>query len=91
MTSVRHMAAWMAGQGLAPGDVTQRSLEKYLIGELKRRKGAGALTHYNSLKIFWNWHSDGNSPIAGIKAPRRRSAQRPPLGRAGPCAEQGQP
>jgi hypothetical protein len=66
MPSVRHMAAAMAATGISPQDVSSGPLTVYLIEENRRRTGAGALTHHNSLRSFWAWWAGeyGRPPAA---------------------------
>jgi site-specific recombinase XerD len=85
MPSARHMAAALAATGIsAPEDVTSGALTVYLIGENRRRTGAGALTHHNSLRSFWEWWAADYepglpSPMARVGRPAARSPQRPVL------------
>ena len=62
--------------------MSDAALTVYMIGEGRRRRGAGVLTHHNSLLAFWDWwasESGQDSPMARIPRPKRRSAQRPVL------------
>jgi site-specific recombinase XerD len=85
MPSVRHMATAMTAIGISgPADVSSQALTLYLIRENQRRKGAGAVTHSNSLRSFWEWWAADfdpgrPSPMARLARPAARSDQRPVL------------
>jgi site-specific recombinase XerD len=85
MPSVRHMATAMTATGISgPADVSSQALTLYLIRENQRRRGAGAVTHSNSLRSFWEWWAADfdpgrPSPIARLRRPAARSDQRPVL------------
>jgi hypothetical protein len=85
-------ARWASAQKVQPGDVTKVIMKSYLVQQIKGRKGSGAGTLYQDLKVFWDWYAreyETSSPITGIPRPKGKSRTVPGTSRTS-AARSGQ-
>jgi len=82
-SSVMLLARWATSEGLTdPEKVTKIDLRSYLALQLKHRKGSGAATLYQDLKVFWDWFAadyEIKSPMTGVPRPKVKSRTVPVL------------
>jgi integrase len=77
LADVRIMAKHTTVDGLEPEAVTKVWLTKYVLAQVKGRKGAGAVTLYQNLRSFWLWFAAAYelpNPYAGIDRPKGKAA-----------------
>jgi hypothetical protein len=77
LADVRIMAKHATVDGHEPEGVTRAWLTRYILAQVKGRKGAGAVTCYQNLRSFWLWFTDAYelpNPMTGIDRPKGKPA-----------------
>lgn len=82
LSTMSLFARWASAQKIEPGDMAKVVMKSYLVVQIKCRKGSGAGTLYQDLKVFWDWYAreyETVSPMTGIPRPKGKSRTVPVL------------